>query len=234
MPQYTLIGTPFSTYTRSIALGLTYKGITFDQVNVVPHSDVARAHHPFGFLPTLLIRGVEVGEDKVDVKLRESQAIVRYIDRVRPEPTLHIADGAAHAVLAEQMWEFVGFAGAHGFPAVEIGVVKPRLAATDAHQSESDIQTLLAPGVSSLQSFLATIEEHMAPEGYVFGTQLTWADFFPIPPPRGSERGARRRTVESEVTWVDGKNGGAGGREENKGGDIGRGWEAASTLSFLL
>jgi len=181
MPQYTLIGTPFSTYTRSIALGLTYKGITFDQVNVVPHSDVARAHHPFGFLPTLLIRGVEVGEDKVDVKLRESQAIVRYIDRVRPEPTLHIADGAAHAVLAEQMWEFVGFAGAHGFPAVEIGVVKPRLAATDAHQSESDIQTLLAPGVSSLQSFLATIEEHMAPEGYVFGTQLTWADFFLYP-----------------------------------------------------
>ena len=114
MPQYTLIGTPFSTYTRSIALGMTYKGIPFDQVNVVPHSDVACAHHPFGFLPTLLIRGIEVGGEKVDVNLRESQAIVRYVDRIRPEPTLQITDGTGHAVLAEQMWEFVSFAGSHG------------------------------------------------------------------------------------------------------------------------
>lgn len=64
---------------------------------------------------------------------------------------------------------------------MEKGVVKPRLAATDANQIESDIQALLVPGIPPLKSFLATIEAHMAPEGHIFDTQLTWADFFLYP-----------------------------------------------------
>lgn len=111
-PPFTIIGTPFSTFTRSITLGLTYKGIAFNQVCVVPHSDAAYENHPFGFLPTLVIH--EIDGKKVDLKLRESQAIARYIDRIAPEPTLDIVDGEGHAIIAEQMWEFVSFAGTHG------------------------------------------------------------------------------------------------------------------------
>ena len=111
-PPFTIIGTPFSTFTRSITLALTYKGIAFNQVRVTPHSDTAYENHPFGFLPTLVIH--EIDGQKVDLKLRESQAIARYIDRIAPEPTLNIADGDGHALIAEQMWEFVSFVGAHG------------------------------------------------------------------------------------------------------------------------
>lgn len=111
-PPFTIIGTPYSTFTRSITLGLTHKDIAFNQVRVVPHSDIAYENHPFGFLPTLIIH--EIDGKRVDLKLRESQAIARYIDRIAPEPSLHIANGDGHSLINEQMWEFVSFAGAHG------------------------------------------------------------------------------------------------------------------------
>ncbi|KAI9459296.1 hypothetical protein HD554DRAFT_2298485 [Boletus coccyginus] len=179
-PPFTVIGTPFSTFTRSITLGLTYKGIPFNQVRVLPHSDTAYENHPFGFLPTLIIH--EIDGKKVDLKLRESQAIARYIDRFAPEPSLNITDGDGHALIAEQMWEFVSFAGAHGFSIVEKGVVKPRVAATDEGRiSDAEIRSHIAPGVDQLRKFLESIEDNMSPEGYVFGEKLTWADFFLFP-----------------------------------------------------
>ncbi|KAF8121529.1 hypothetical protein EV363DRAFT_1301888 [Boletus edulis] len=179
-PSFTVIGTPFSTFTRTITLALTYKGITFNQVRVVSHSDTAYEHHLFGFPPTLVIH--ELNGQKIDLKLRESQAIARFIDRVGPEPTLTIADGDGHAVVAEQMWEFVSFVGAYGFSAVEKGVVKPRVAATDQGTlSDAEIRRTIAPAVAQLRVFLDKIEAHMSPEGYVFGEKLSWADLFLYP-----------------------------------------------------
>ncbi|KIJ64074.1 hypothetical protein HYDPIDRAFT_91171 [Hydnomerulius pinastri MD-312] len=179
-PPYTIIGTPFSTFTRSITLALHYKGLAFNQVRVTPHSDTAYENHPFGFLPTLVIP--EIDGKTVNLKLRETQAIARYIDRVAPEPSLLISGGDAHALIEEQMWEFVSFAGAHGFPAVEKGVVKPRVAATDEGKlTDAQIRQNIQDGVAHLRKFLARAENAMAPEGYVFGEKLSWADFFLYP-----------------------------------------------------
>ncbi|KAG6369143.1 hypothetical protein JVT61DRAFT_1402 [Boletus reticuloceps] len=142
-PPFTVIGTPFSTFTR------TYKGITFSQVRVVPYSDTAYEHQPFGFLPTLVIH--ELNGQKVDLKLRESQ----------------------------QMWEFVSFIGAYGFPALEKGVVKPCVAATNQGTlSDAKICCTIAPTIAQHHAFLNKIEMHMFPEGYIFGKKLSWADFF--------------------------------------------------------
>ncbi|KAF9218460.1 hypothetical protein BS17DRAFT_883417 [Gyrodon lividus] len=176
---YTIIGTPFSTFTRSITLALHYKGLAFNQVRVVPHSDTAYENHPFGFLPTLIIH--EIDGTPVNLKLRESQAIARYIDRVAPVPSLCISDGDAHALIAEQMWEFVSFAGAHGFPAVEKGVVKPRVAAIDGKLTDAEVRQSITAGVERLRKFLTNTENAMSPEGYVFGEKLSWADFFLYP-----------------------------------------------------
>lgn len=179
-PLYTIIGTPFSTFTRSITLGLTYKGIPFTQVRCVPHSDIAYDNHPFGFLPTLIIH--EIDGKTVNLKLRESMSIVRYIDKVAPKPSLHISPGDGKAIIEEQMWEFVSFAGGYGFPAVEGGVVKPRVAATDAGKlTDSAIREQIKSDVENLRRFLGKLEELMADEGYVFGSKLSWADFFLFP-----------------------------------------------------
>ena len=109
---YTLIGTPFSTFTRTVAMGLRYKGLKYNQVSTPPSSAVAFEYHPFGFLPTLIIH--EDQGKRVDVKLRESQAIVRFIDRIAPSPSLHIATGEGRAVIEEKMWELVSLAACFG------------------------------------------------------------------------------------------------------------------------
>lgn len=104
-PPYTLIGTPFSTFTRTIALGMQHKGLVYNQVSTPPSTDIAFEHHPFGYLPTLIIH--EIDGKHVDLKLRESQAIIRYIDRVAPQPTLEIKSGEGGVLIEEKMWEFV-------------------------------------------------------------------------------------------------------------------------------
>ena len=109
---YTLIGTPFSTFTRTIALGLQYKKLKYNQIATKPQTRIAQEAHPFGYLPTLVIH--EIDRKKVDVKLRESQAIAHFIDRVAPEPSLHVQSGSDAAIIPEKMWEFVNFTASYG------------------------------------------------------------------------------------------------------------------------
>lgn len=177
----TVIGTPFSTFTRTITLALHYKGLPFDQVHALPHSDTAYEHHPFGFLPTLVIREIE--GKVVDLKLRESMAIARYLDRLAPQPSLCVSVGDGSVlVVEEQMWEFVSFVATHGFPAVEKGVVKPRMALTDEGKlSDAEILQEISGGIEKLLKFLTVVESTISPDGYVFGEKLSWADFFLYP-----------------------------------------------------
>lgn len=109
-PPYTIVGTPFSTFTRTITLGLQYKGLKYNQIATVPHSQVASESHPFGYLPTLIINKDD-GSD--GLKLSESQAIVRYLDRIAPEPTLQLVGGGGQ-LLPEKMWEFVCLTASYG------------------------------------------------------------------------------------------------------------------------
>ncbi|KII83934.1 hypothetical protein PLICRDRAFT_118594 [Plicaturopsis crispa FD-325 SS-3] len=177
-PKYTIIGTPFSTFTRTVTLGMHHKNLPFEQTRALFHTDAARTGHPFGFLPSLIVHR----DGARDVALCETQAIVRYLDRIAPEPSLQIADGDGGAPLAEKMWEFVSLTASFGFPAVEVGVVKKRVAATDEGVlSDAEIRGQIQDGVAELKNFLAVAESLMAPEGYVFGEKLSWADFYLFP-----------------------------------------------------
>lgn len=110
---YTLIGTPYSTFTRTIALGLEHKGLKYNQTSTTPHSEIAKRYHPFGFLPTFVIHEID-GNKVDDTLLRESHAIVRFIDRIAPEPSLHSSTGeGGTAVIEEQMWEMVSLIAFH-------------------------------------------------------------------------------------------------------------------------
>ncbi|KAF8160901.1 hypothetical protein B0H34DRAFT_652648 [Crassisporium funariophilum] len=175
---YTVVGTPFSTFTRTITLGLQHKSLQYNQLATLPQSVLALENHPFGYLPTLIIH--EIDGKPTDVKLRESQAIVRFIDRVAPEPSLHLRSGSC--VLEEKMWEFVSFAASFGFPIIEGGVVKPRIKAADEGKlSDGEVRQQIQEGVVKLQEYLTLVESLMAPEGFIFGETPTWADFFLFP-----------------------------------------------------
>jgi glutathione S-transferase len=102
--SHTLVGTPFSTFTRTTALALNHKSISFTQLETKPHEPLAKEHHPFGFLPTLVLPD--------GTRLRESQAIARYIDRIAPEPSLQ----ATSLDVPEKVFEFVSLCASFGRP----------------------------------------------------------------------------------------------------------------------
>ncbi|PPQ79756.1 hypothetical protein CVT26_012309 [Gymnopilus dilepis] len=193
---YTLIGTPFSTFTRTISLGLQHKSLPYTQLATKTQTPLAKANHPFGYLPTLIIHDQEIDDEgrKGDIKLRESHAIVRYIDRVKPEPSLQLEEGEGGVAIPEKMWEFVSFVAFFGFPILEGGVIKPRVKALDEGKlTDAEVRSQIAEGVLEAKKFLALIESLMAPSpsgsnqdqdqdgGYIFGDKLTWADFFLYP-----------------------------------------------------
>jgi glutathione S-transferase len=113
-PPYSVIGTPFSTFTRTITMGLQHKGLKYTQISTPPQTETAFSGHPFGYLPTLIIHREHEGTGKADIKLRESQAIVRYIDRLAPEPPLHLQMWKDVVEVEEKMWEFVSLAASFG------------------------------------------------------------------------------------------------------------------------
>ncbi|TFK42777.1 hypothetical protein BDQ12DRAFT_719620 [Crucibulum laeve] len=177
---YTVVGTPFSTFTRTITMGLQHKGLKYEQIATTPHSEIAQQYHPLGFLPTLVIH--EVDGKPVDLKLFESQAIVRFIDRIAPEPSLHATSGVDGIPLEEKMWEFVSLTAFFGFPTVEGGVVKPRVKAIDEGKlSDAEVRVQIKDGVSKLREYLTLMESLMSPDGFAFGDHPTWADFFLFP-----------------------------------------------------
>ncbi|KAF9045083.1 hypothetical protein BJ165DRAFT_1475095 [Panaeolus papilionaceus] len=186
MSPCTLIGTPFSTFTRTISLGLHYKDIPFTQQSTLPHSDLAKANHPFGFIPTLIIHSDSDRGTNDDIKLRESQAIAKYLDRVKPEPSLLLSEREAvesGVGVEEKMWELVSLIASFGFNAVEVGVVKPRLNAQNSGASEAQVREAVSPGIETLKRFLAVTESLMAQNSkFAFASHPTWADFFLFPP----------------------------------------------------
>ncbi|KAG2136141.1 hypothetical protein BD769DRAFT_1385279 [Suillus cothurnatus] len=96
----------------------------------------------------------------INLKLRESVAVARYIDRVSPEPSLHISLDYEKAIIEEQMWECVSLLSKKG---------------------DSAIREQIEPAVELLERLLGKMAELMAGEGYVFESKLSWADFFLFP-----------------------------------------------------
>ncbi|QRV91473.1 glutathione S-transferase [Ceratobasidium sp. AG-Ba] len=179
LPEHTLIGTPFSTFTRTIAIALVEKGIPFKQIRTAPHSELADEFHPYGYVPILVIPR----PNGKDVHLRESQAIAMYLDRIAPMPTLGLDE--TDTCLPEKMWEFVSLVVSFGYPAIKTGVVQPRVCGLDACKftmTEIRQQIKQAGGLDNLKSFLTKIEQLFQPDGpYIFGSRVTWADAFLYP-----------------------------------------------------
>lgn len=116
----TLYGFDGSTYVRTVRMVLADKGIEYDQVpvNVLagePHQPEHLARHPFGKVPVLDIDGL---------RIRESDAICRYLEDIAPEPALIPNDAKARARMNEAIGlidsygygALVGVAGYHLFP----------------------------------------------------------------------------------------------------------------------
>ncbi|MEM9844683.1 MAG: glutathione S-transferase family protein [Pseudomonadota bacterium] len=115
-----LYGFDGSTYVRTVKMVLRDKGLDYDQhqINVLEGEPRQPAHlerHPFGKVPVLDIDGI---------RIRETDAICRYLDETRPEPALvperpkdrALMNEAISLINAYGYDALVGVAGYHLFP----------------------------------------------------------------------------------------------------------------------
>ena len=82
MSEFTIHAIPGSPFARSVFVALEEKGVRYRLAAVAPGNHRAPEHlarHPFGRVPVL---------QHGDFQLYETQAILRYIDRVHPAPAL--------------------------------------------------------------------------------------------------------------------------------------------------
>jgi glutathione S-transferase len=97
MSEFIVYSVPGSPYGRSVLATLLEKGASFRLAPVAPGTARSEPHisrHPFGRVPVL---------EHDDFMLYETQAILRYLDRVLPRPPLTPADPRAAARMDQVM-----------------------------------------------------------------------------------------------------------------------------------
>ncbi|MEH6526962.1 MAG: glutathione S-transferase family protein [Sneathiella sp.] len=85
-----IIGFPRSNFVRTVRMAAREKGIAYDYIEALPHSDEVKAIHPLGQIPVMRHDGLE---------LAESQAIARYLDTAFDGPKLFPEDPKKGAII---------------------------------------------------------------------------------------------------------------------------------------
>ena len=122
MSDFVIHGIPGSPFVRAVLMGLEEKGRGWRLQPLAPGASKGPEHlarHPFGRVPA-----VEHG----DFQFYETQAVLRYLERIQPEPSLTPADPRQAARMDQIMgvsdWYLFAHASAPiGFPRV----VAPRI-----------------------------------------------------------------------------------------------------------
>jgi glutathione S-transferase len=178
-----LVGIPFSTFTRTISLGLEEKSISYKLISALPHTDEANKHHPFGRIPSLNIE-----YDGKKQTIIESAAISNFIDAFWSETPLRpsrLSSDFNDMLTNARIDELISIGSNYIFTAVEPPIVKPRLRLEKDRTDENEIVAKLADSVQQLHEILSKLEQRSSlkdDKKFLAGDQITWADFFCYPP----------------------------------------------------
>jgi len=178
-----LVGIPFSTFTRTIRLGLEEKSIPYKLILALPHTDEANKYHPFERIPSFNIE-----YDGKKQTLIESAAITNFIDAVWPETSLRPSRNSSdlHDIFTNaRIDELISIGSNYIFDAVEPSIVKIRLKLEKDQKEEEEIVSLLTNSVQQLHQIFIKLEQRSAlneNKKFLAGDNITWADFFCYPP----------------------------------------------------
>jgi glutathione S-transferase len=178
-----LVGVPFSTFTRTIRLGLEEKAIPYRLILALPHTDEANKHHPFGRIPSFNFE-----YDGKKQTLIESAAIANFIDAICPETSLRPSRNSANLndiLTNARIDELISIGSCYIFNSVEPPIVKTRLKLEKNQKEEKEIVSSLTDPVQQLYEILTKLEQRSAlkdNQKFLAGDNVTWADFFCYPP----------------------------------------------------
>ena len=169
MSEFVVHGVPGSPYVRIALLGLEEKGadwslapMSFGQGKTPEHL----AKHPFGRIPIL---------DHGDFRLYETQAILRYLDRVIPSPPLTPTDPRAEA----RMNQVCGITDWYVMPDISAGIVFDRVVKPRFGLPVDEAK--IAAAVPRAEVCMAEIARLLGDQPYMAGDRVTLADLMLIP-----------------------------------------------------
>lgn len=165
MSNFIVHSIPGSPYGRAVLATLLEKSATFGFVAVAPRSMKSEPHlslHPFGRVPVLEHDGF---------RLYETQAILRYLDRVLPTPPLTPADPRG----AARMDQMLGICDWYLHQGVNniIGfqrVVRPRLLGLPCDEAA------VAEAVPRAHLVFAELSRLLGTNAYLAGPEMSLAD----------------------------------------------------------
>jgi glutathione S-transferase len=165
MSDIRVFGIPGSPFLRSVEIALAEKRIDYQLQPIQPgeHKQPEYlARHPFGRIPAFEHDGFAI---------YETQAIIRYLDDVFPDPPLTPADPKARA----RMNQVIGIIEWYFFPkaAAPIGfqrIIGPRLLGIPSDDS------IVADAMPTARLCLAELDRLLGDKLYLTGEQATIAD----------------------------------------------------------
>ena len=166
MAKVEILGMPLSNYVWTTRIACVEKGVDYELKPVAPHTPDINAIHPLGKMPAMR---------HGDVTLAESKAILTYIDKAFPGPSLAPADAAG----AAQVEQWVSIINTGTDPAIMRSYVlaylfpgtpdkKPDRARIDAAQP-------------NIEKHMDLLDKAVAPTGYLVGNTFTIADMTLVP-----------------------------------------------------
>jgi glutathione S-transferase len=170
MNEFVIHSIPGSPFGRAVLVALEEKGAPYRLAPVVPGTLRTPEHlacHPFGRVPY-----VEHG----GFKLYETAAIVRYVDRVLPEPALIPANPQAAARMDQLMnvndwYLFQGVANVIGFQRI----IRPRLMGLDSDEEA------IAAAMPKAHTVFGELSRQLGDRPYFVGESITLADVILAP-----------------------------------------------------
>jgi glutathione S-transferase len=165
MSNVTVYGIPGSPFLRSVEIALKEKGVPY-QLSVMSPADMRTSEHlerhPFGRIPMF---------EQDGFRLYESQAIIRYLDDVFPDPPLVPSDPKGRA----RMNQVIGIIEWYLFPkaAAPIGfqrIIGPKLLGLTSDEK------IIADAMPMAQTCVAELDRLLGDGPYFGGDKISIAD----------------------------------------------------------
>jgi glutathione S-transferase len=169
MSEFTIYGVPGSPYVRAALLGLEEKGCAW-RLHAMPfgafRSPEHLTRHPFGRIPVM---------DHGDFRLYEVQAILRYLDRIVPEPSLTPRDPRDEA----RMNQICGITDWYFMPQVSATITFARFVAPKIGRPVDEAK--VAEAIPKAEVCIAEISRLFGDQQFMAGEALTIADLMLAP-----------------------------------------------------
>ncbi len=170
MSDIVVYGVPGSPFVRAVQIGLEEKGVPYRLQPVGPHELKSEAYlkrHPFGRVPAF---------EHGDLTLYETQAILRYLNDIYPEPPFVPADARA----AARMNQIIGINDWYFFPKAAAIIVFQRVVGPILLGAPTD-EAAIAAAVPMAQTSVAELDRLLGSQRFLAGDKMSIADLMLAP-----------------------------------------------------